>query len=178
MAPSQGDILYTREGERFGIAALVPAEVKLCISQRMMAFRIHPDHNSAYAMWQINCRHAYAQAAADLIGAAAPHVNVMRIRNFRLALPPRREQDEIVNTIAEELAVPDAAIAKAQEEIALLREYRTRLIADVVTGKLDVREAAARLPEEVEEPEAREEAEPLEEEADRESEYAEAEIDA
>lgn len=36
---------------------------------------------------------------------------------------------------------------QAQSEIALLREYRTRLIADVVTGKLDVREAAARLPD-------------------------------
>ena len=35
----------------------------------------------------------------------------------------------------------------ARKEIALLYEYRTRLIADVVTGKLDVREAAARLPE-------------------------------
>ena len=35
---------------------------------------------------------------------------------------------------------------KAHLEIELLREYRTRLIADVVTGKLDVREAAARLP--------------------------------
>ena len=34
-----------------------------------------------------------------------------------------------------------------QREIDLLREYRTRLIADVVTGKLDVREAAAELPE-------------------------------
>ena len=39
----------------------------------------------------------------------------------------------------------------------LAREYRTRLIADVVTGKLDVREAAARLPDEVEEPEPLEE---------------------
>ena len=36
----------------------------------------------------------------------------------------------------------------AEREISLLREYRTRLIADVVTGKLDVREAAARLPPE------------------------------
>lgn len=35
----------------------------------------------------------------------------------------------------------------AEREIDLLREYRTRLIADVVTGKLDVREAAAWLPE-------------------------------
>ena len=38
-------------------------------------------------------------------------------------------------------------IARLEREIELLREYRTRLVADVVTGKLDVREAAARLPE-------------------------------
>ena len=40
------------------------------------------------------------------------------------------------------------AISRLEREIELLREYRTRLVADVVTGKLDVREAAARLPEE------------------------------
>jgi type I restriction enzyme S subunit len=39
------------------------------------------------------------------------------------------------------------AIDRLEREIELLREYRTRLVADVVTGKLDVREAAARLPE-------------------------------
>lgn len=37
---------------------------------------------------------------------------------------------------------------RAAREIELIREYRTRLIADVVTGKLDVREAAMRLPDE------------------------------
>ena len=41
----------------------------------------------------------------------------------------------------------DRGISRVQHEIVLLREYRTRLIADVVTGKLDVREAAAALPE-------------------------------
>ena len=45
-------------------------------------------------------------------------------------------------------------LTRVQREISLLREYRTRLIADVVTGKLDVRAAAAALPEEGEEPEA------------------------
>jgi type I restriction enzyme S subunit len=45
------------------------------------------------------------------------------------------------------------AIAAARKEIRLLHEYRTRLISDVVTGKLDVREAAARLSDEAEEPE-------------------------
>ncbi len=46
------------------------------------------------------------------------------------------------------------AITQALREIELLGEYRTRLIADVVTGKLDVREAAAGLPDEPQEPEA------------------------
>ena len=39
-------------------------------------------------------------------------------------------------------------ISRTEREIALVREYRTRLIADVVTGKLDVREAAKNLPDE------------------------------
>jgi type I restriction enzyme S subunit len=38
------------------------------------------------------------------------------------------------------------AIARTEREIALMQEYRTRLTADLVTGKLDVREAAAKLP--------------------------------
>ena len=40
------------------------------------------------------------------------------------------------------------AIARTRRQIELVEEYRTRLIADVVTGKLDVRGAAARLPDE------------------------------
>jgi len=42
----------------------------------------------------------------------------------------------------------DKLMGEATSEITLMREYRTRLISDVVTGQLDVREAAARLPEE------------------------------
>ena len=50
-----------------------------------------------------------------------------------------------------EAAPIDTAISRLEREIELLREYRTRLVADVVTGKLDMREAAARLPEEANE---------------------------
>jgi len=149
MAPAEGDILYSREGERFVIAALVPAGIRLCVSQRMMVFRIHPSHNPAYVMWQINCRHVYAQAAADLIGAAAPHVNVERIKNFWLALPPRSEQDAIVAALASETSALDAAILDAERQTALVREFRRRLIADVVTGKVEVQSGAAVLAEEI-----------------------------
>ena len=47
-----------------------------------------------------------------------------------------------------QIAKINAAIAASRKEIELLREYRMRLISDVVTGKVDVREVAAQLPEE------------------------------
>ena len=70
---------------------------------------------------------------------------------FRLPIiqPPAEEQQRIVRAIQGETADLNTAISRLEREIELLREYRTRLVADVVTGKLDVREAAARLPEEV-----------------------------
>ena len=49
--------------------------------------------------------------------------------------------------IASDISPLNTAIARTEREIALMQEYRTRLTADVVTGKLDVREAAARLPD-------------------------------
>jgi len=65
-----------------------------------------------------------------------------------LPIPPLKEQSVISRFLAKELAGSNTAVARLEREIELLREYRTRLVADVVTGKLDVREAAARLPDE------------------------------
>jgi type I restriction enzyme S subunit len=63
--------------------------------------------------------------------------------------PPLSEQFAIVAYCESATSGLDQAITTARLEITLLHEYRTRLIADVVTGKLDVREAAAGLPEAV-----------------------------
>jgi type I restriction enzyme S subunit len=61
--------------------------------------------------------------------------------------PPPSEQSAIVDHLDQATADIDTTITRAEREIELLNEYRTRLIADVVTGKLDVRDAAAALPE-------------------------------
>ena len=55
----------------------------------------------------------------------------------------------------------DQGISATLRHIDLLREYRTRLVADVVTGKLDVREAAAQLPDETDDQGPIEESGPL-----------------
>lgn len=66
--------------------------------------------------------------------------------DIRLPVPPLSEQGAIVQTLHDETRELIATTGRIEREISLLREYRTRLVADVVTGKLDVRAAAARLP--------------------------------
>lgn len=69
-----------------------------------------------------------------------------------ILIPPYSAQQNILKFIAARTENLDKSIERVNAELDLLREYRTRLIADVVTGKLDVREAAAKLPEEVVQP--------------------------
>ena len=69
-----------------------------------------------------------------------------RLRNFPIAVPPDIEQVALGTYIDETEAKIDKTVSNFRDEVARLGEYRTRLIADVVTGKLDVREAAANLP--------------------------------
>ena len=82
------------------------------------------------------------------IAAAQPGLSAERVLNLSLPVPPNREQKRIANYIREATARVDVAIARTSRQIELLEEYHARLVADVVTGKLDVRQAAAQLPEE------------------------------
>ena len=86
-------------------------------------------------------------------GASREGLGLQSIRNFRVIVPPLSEQAAIVEYLDNATVNMDAAIVRARRQIALVQEYRTRLIADVVTGKLDVREAAADLPDENDEAE-------------------------
>ncbi len=79
-------------------------------------------------------------------GAAQPKLTQDRLMRIAIAVPCREEQDRIILFAASRTSPLSIGIAQAKREIDLLREYRTRLIADVVTGKLDVREAAAAIP--------------------------------
>ena len=64
-----------------------------------------------------------------------------------VALPSTAEQTAIVAYMDHAVARAGTSADRARRQIDLIREYRTRLVADVVTGKLDVREAAAALPD-------------------------------
>ena len=75
--------------------------------------------------------------------------------------PPLHEQVLIADAIDQGLATLNDGANHIRREIELLQEYRTRFIADVVTGKLDVRAAAAQLPDEADDQDPIEESGPL-----------------
>lgn len=83
-------------------------------------------------------------------GTAKSTVDSLRrpmLKSFPVAVPPEGEQLEILNSLQEAIAGIDSLAARVLDEVSLLREFRTRLTSDVVTGQVDVREIAATLPE-------------------------------
>lgn len=74
-------------------------------------------------------------------------LNFENFAGVDLPFPPPAEQREITEAIGREAGQTSSKIRVSRRQIALLREYRARLIADVVTGKVDIRETAVDLPE-------------------------------
>jgi len=72
--------------------------------------------------------------------------NSSTLKAFPIPLPSVREQLKILDQVSKEADSLDSAIRRAVESVELVREYGACLVANVVTGKLDVREAAANLP--------------------------------
>ena len=75
-------------------------------------------------------------------------LTLQSIRNFRVIVPPLPEQTAIAAHLDQATAAINAAIDTAHRQTELMRAYRASLIAHVVTGKLDVRAAAAQVPPE------------------------------
>jgi type I restriction enzyme S subunit len=86
------------------------------------------------------------RATSDLVrdGQALRYANFGKVP---LPLPPVEDQERLARRISSSVAEIDKAVVAVEAEIALLKEYRVRLISDVVTGKLDVRAEAASLPD-------------------------------
>ncbi|MYD23431.1 MAG: hypothetical protein F4X04_14525 [Holophagales bacterium] len=87
------------------------------------------------------------QLVIESMRAAQPHLNAEELGSAVLLLPPRCEQSAIVQFLDQVETLSDSYVARASRQVELMREFRVRLIADVVTGNLDVRGAAAKLRE-------------------------------
>jgi type I restriction enzyme S subunit len=116
-------------------------------NQQITAFELKPDRVAPeFAIHQLRTSENWLRATAST--ATIPILDSGVVNRLCVAFPPVGEQECILSALSKETLPLATGISRLHREIALLREYRTRLLADVVTGKLDVREAAGRLPDE------------------------------
>jgi len=137
-------------------------------NQQITAFELPYDWKTClFILRQLRFSESWLRETAST--ATIPILNTNIVTHLPCLMPPTKERCTIVEYLDAQTAKIDAAIAAIRREIELLREYRERLIADVVTGKVDVREVAAKLPEEPPE----EEKKPLDDEFTHEIEMGE-----
>jgi type I restriction enzyme S subunit len=147
-----GDVLMTEGGDpdKLGRGCVWEAQVANCLHQNHV-FAVRPNqkklnpHFLTTLMGMVYARAYFQMTAKQTTNLAA--TNKTKIGMFKVLLPSIEEQEGLLAVVDAETAPINTAIARTEREIALMQEYRTRLTADVVTGKLDVRPAAAKLPE-------------------------------
>ena len=160
----KGDLLFNRTNsqELVGkVGLFVGYDSPVTFASYLVRMRPHPSHEPEYLNVALNDLSFISRARREAIPSLhQSNLNPTRYGRIHIVLPPREEQGVILRTLRKETASLTAAIARARRQIELLQEYRTSLIANVVTGKLDVREAAALLPDEADDEEPMDEGGP------------------
>jgi len=139
-----GDVLITKDSEIWddiGVPSLVTESANDLISGYHLAL-LRPFTgllSGGYLFRALQSKAVAYQFHVEAKGVTRYGLSHAGIKSVWLPLPPIPEQTAIVEYLDKTTANIDGAIDRAHREIELLREYRTRLIADVVTGKLDVR---------------------------------------
>jgi type I restriction enzyme S subunit len=141
------------QGKTRAKAALLGLDA--CINQNVAAVVPRLQTSGVYLLYWFTASYKPLRELGR--GGNQEALNCEIVGNWRVALPPQQEQDAICGHLETALLKVSEMERGTRHEIDLLREFRRCLIADVVTGKLDVRDTAARLPEEASDTEPLEE---------------------
>jgi type I restriction enzyme S subunit len=129
-----GDVVMAIVGATLGKVALVEDIGPFQIQRSLAVFRTRPN----LMLPEFLQEHLWQSVAFS----AQPGIYLGFLADVSVLVPPHREQERICEALRKDIAPIDAAIDRAQREIVLLRDYRNRLVTDVLTGQVDVRDAA------------------------------------
>jgi len=142
----QDDLVYNKMRAWQGAAG--KSDFQGIVSPAYVVLRPFSGANSDYYGMVLRSRQFAREAERYSYGITSDMWS-LRPQHFKIIefpCPPLSEQATIVDRCRTQTKKIDLAIEAIETEILLLKEYRTRLISDVVTGKLDVREEASKLP--------------------------------
>ena len=141
-----GDLLFNRTNsqELVGkVGLFVGHESPVTFASYLVRMRPRPNHEPEYLNMALNGMSFQSRARREAIPSLhQSNLNPARFGRLHIALPSKEEQRTILRILQRETRSLRDAMDRARRQIELLSEYRTRLIADIVTGKLDVRGAA------------------------------------
>ncbi|MGH8354976.1 MAG: restriction endonuclease subunit S, partial [Pseudomonas sp.] len=134
-----GDILVSEGGE-VGRACLWTGELPECYIQNSVhRIAVKPEMLSEFLLCQFLAHGKRGRFESIVNRVSIAHLTREKLVNVVFAVPPIDEQQAILDRLKVDNKPLDDAIDRTQSEIDLIREYRDRLIADVVTGQVDVR---------------------------------------
>ena len=145
-AIKEGDYLLSASAST-GAVSLATSKVANCVPYTgiIRLWSASPRTVMPYVRLFLSSRLFLDQVDSEKAGVAISHFGPTHLSRMVMTLPPEPEQQAIVEYIDRATEGIDIAITRALRQIDLMNEYRTRLIADVVTGQLDVRAASANL---------------------------------
>jgi type I restriction enzyme S subunit len=142
---TSGDVLMVMSdlpnGRALARAYLVRDDKSYAVNQRVCRLTPHAIEPRFLAYWANRSPHFLRHDD----GMNQTHLSNYDFKTMPVALPSGAEQTRIADDIDLHTKRIESSLSCLEREIELLREYRTRLVADVMTGKLDVREAAGEL---------------------------------
>lgn len=128
------------ENGKGGLLDTLPTEIGFGTTEYIVLRAAEQKIRPAFLAKLLSLRTFRALGADAMTGAAGQQrVPLGFVKNFEIVLPPLDEQDQILGALQTATTEQDVAIERIRSEITLIREYRDRLIADVVTGQVDVR---------------------------------------
>lgn len=150
------DLLFTRTNgnpDLVGKVGLFRGERadRVSFASYLVRLRTGVTHDPQWLHLVLNSTAFWPYARSFALVNLQTNLNASRYIGFPIPVPPRHEQCTLVESVAREAGPLIRAIDQAYAEIDLIREYRTRLVADVVTGKVDVRGLAPAEPLSVDE---------------------------
>ncbi|QEL98775.1 restriction endonuclease subunit S [Azospirillum brasilense] len=138
---SPGDIVLTRKGS-LGHAALVHGGISPgIIDSDTIRVRVNGGIvlPKFLTLLFVDALYVETQINVGKRGAILSGMNTDTVANLVLALPPRSEQEALLNCLDSSIGKLGSMTAEAQRAINLLKERRSALISAAVTGKIDVR---------------------------------------
>ena len=138
---SPGDILISCVGT-FGKIAIVPDTIEPgIINPRLIRLRCSQAVKAEYLVEVMRSNVTFEQFSSFTRGGTMDVINIGTLNEIFVALPPMKEQQELLIFVQHEIGKFDTLTAETQRAIDLLQERRTALISAAVTGQIDVRSA-------------------------------------